>query len=134
MHSDTYELLTREVHSARTCHPTDIYLDRLWHSLDHYRPDINALVASLERDIEQRTSDIERYPTDYSHINQCREYIRRHREWLARCPELSMKCAANERKNAEIFKWFEAQKLEDQRKREQVKEPEVVQIVQGVLF
>lgn len=61
MHKGTYEILTREVYIKRQCYPTNNYIERLWQSLNHHRPNINALIAVLERDIQQRTEGIEKY-------------------------------------------------------------------------
>lgn len=102
-HKDTYEVLTRHVYNERVCHSTDVYLDRLWHTLNHYRPNLDAFIVALERAIQKCIYEIEQYPTDYANVNQCRDYIKRDREWLDRLPGISQRCEESERKNNEIM-------------------------------
>ncbi len=102
-HKDTYEVLAREVALARYSHSTDVYLDRMYASVGHYTPNIHALIASLENNIQKRTEEIANYPGDYAYVQECQEYIRRHKEWIARCAEISVKCAQNEAHNNAIM-------------------------------
>lgn len=140
-HPDTYEILTKRVYLQRSCYPTDIYLDRLWVSLDYHRPNIEALIASLERDIQSRTEGIDKYPDDAAYINQSRQYIARHREWIALIPEISDGCAKSEAHNEAIFKELDRlheesarQAREFEAQRPTRKAVEVEPVKQGVLF
>jgi hypothetical protein len=101
-HKDTRELAWREIKSASYNNKANIYLARLVVTVESFRT-VEEFVACLEKSNQKQEADIEKYPTDYSYVNECRETIRRNQEWIARCSELSVKAEENERKTNEIL-------------------------------